>query len=137
MKVLKWALLAALSVLTPSSLSAQEAAMAFVLIACDADPSAVTLRFKDATGQTRRVAFGDDGVFALKTEDTKGLLKFSDAVAIHLRQPRKDSEDRWMTIEYRLSGDKENQTIEAGVVDSKCLGILKDRYGKMLKFVEE
>lgn len=97
--------------------------------------NAVALTFKSDTGATRRVAFGDaDKEFALKTATTKGLLKWSDTIAIYAVPLRDRHEESLLVIEYRIHESTEAQLFDAGVVDAACLDVLRGRYGAFFKF---
>jgi hypothetical protein len=136
MKLLKLSLAICLMSCSARAIS-EEARMSFEQVACQISAEAIVVTWKNPAGDTRRIAFMDQyREFALKSPDTKGLLKWSNTKAVHVASAESTDGKRLMKIEYRYERDDSLHLFEAGLIDGPCLSSLRERYGASLKFTD-
>lgn len=112
--------------------------MAFDLYLCDSTQESLVLVFRNGDGAARRIAFMDSyREFALKSPTTKGILKWSDTIAIHINNWPQNKNRKIIAIEYRDSDDGSIHDFEGGFIDEQCLGQIRQRYGSALNIREE
>ena len=121
-----------------SDCSAAEDSKRFRLFACLDWPEGMTLVFKNASSATRMVSFGDaEKEFALESPTGKGLLKWRNAIAIHVVPSDSGNGLYLMAIEYRDNIGGTIEVFEAGLIDDPCLSKVRARYGASFKFDEK